>query len=39
VRIGALVFTDNRNGRGFWRSSGYQLDAETVRYRRDLPKR
>jgi ribosomal protein S18 acetylase RimI-like enzyme len=36
VRIGALVFTDNRKGRGFWKSSGYELDDETVRYTRDL---
>ena len=36
TRIGALVMTDNRKGRAFWRSEHYRLDDEVVRYVKGL---
>ena len=37
-RIGAIVLKNNRGGRAFWSSAGYELDREDVRYVKDLPR-
>ena len=37
-RIGAIVLKNNRGGRAFWSSAGYELDREDVRYVKNLPR-
>ncbi len=37
-RIGAIVLKNNRGGRAFWSSAGYELDREDLRYVKNLPR-
>ena len=36
LRVGLIVLTNNRGGRGFWKAQKYRLDDHVVRYVKDL---